>query len=133
MTRDMSFTTKTDSWRYYDEEFNKLRQCATLPWQEPLHELLMRANLQPFKFRSSNKLFLAKTKQQILNLKILFLTKIEAMGAIINKTSMRNKTIMKLVKRFVISCLQKYILFKATHGPGKFNVLAYKMSRLEIQ
>lgn len=65
MTRDMSFTTKTDSWRYYDGEFSKLRQCATLPWQEPLHELLMRANLQPFKFRSSNQLFLAKTKQQI--------------------------------------------------------------------
>lgn len=62
MIRDMSFTTKTDSWRYYDVEFRKLRQSAPLPWQEPLHELVMRANLQPFKCRSSNQSFLAKSK-----------------------------------------------------------------------
>lgn len=62
MIRDMSFTTKTDSWRYYDEEFRKLRQSAPLPWQEPLQELVMRANLQPFKFRPSNQSFLAKSK-----------------------------------------------------------------------
>lgn len=62
MIRDMSFTTKTDSWRYSDEEFRTLRQSAPLPWQEPLQELVMRANLQPFKFRSSNQPFPAKSK-----------------------------------------------------------------------
>lgn len=62
MIRDMSFTTKTDSWRYYDEEVRKLRQSVPLPWQEPLQELVMRTNLQPFKFRSSNQPFLAKSK-----------------------------------------------------------------------
>lgn len=62
MIRDMSFTTKNDSWRYYDEEFRKLRQSSPLPWQEPLSELVLRANLQPSKFRPSNQPFLVKNK-----------------------------------------------------------------------
>jgi hypothetical protein len=31
MIRDMYFTTKNDAWRYYDEEFRKLRQTSPLP------------------------------------------------------------------------------------------------------
>lgn len=53
--------------------------------------------------------------------------------AIINKTSSKDKTIMKLVRRLVISCLQNNIFFKAKHVPGKFNVLADRLSGLEFQ
>lgn len=60
MIRDMCFTAKNDAWRYYDEEFRKLRQSSPLPWQEPLSELMMRANLQPTKSRQTNQPFLAK-------------------------------------------------------------------------
>lgn len=70
---------------------------------------------------------------QFQNHKILFLTDNEAVVAIINKTSSKDKTIMKLVRRLVISCLQNNIFFKAKHVPGKFNVLADRLSRLEFQ
>jgi hypothetical protein len=48
------------TWWYYDKEFRKLRQTSALPWQEPLPELMMRANLQPTKSRQTNQPFLAK-------------------------------------------------------------------------
>ncbi|XP_062567617.1 uncharacterized protein LOC134229845 [Saccostrea cucullata] len=50
---------------------------------------------------------------QFQNHKILFLTDNEAVVAIINKTSSKDKTVMKLVRRLVLICLQNNILFKA--------------------
>lgn len=49
---------------------------------------------------------------QFQNHNILFLTDNEAVVAIINKTSSKDKTIMKLVRRLVISCLQNNIFSK---------------------
>ncbi|KAK3091385.1 hypothetical protein FSP39_019479 [Pinctada imbricata] len=63
MIREMASTTRSDSWRYYDEEFRKLRQSSPLPWQEPLTELVLRSNLQvtstPGRFRQANQSFQA--------------------------------------------------------------------------
>lgn len=71
---------------------------------------------------------------QFQNHKIVFLTDNEVVVAIINKTSSKDKTIMKLVRRLVISCLQNNIFFfKAKHVPGKFNVLADRLSRLKFK
>lgn len=70
---------------------------------------------------------------QFQNHKILFLTDNEAVVAIINKTSSKDKAIMKQVKRLVISCLQNNISLQRKHVPGKFNVLADKLFRREFQ
>lgn len=70
---------------------------------------------------------------QFQNHKILFLTDNEAVVAIINKTSSKDKIIMKLVRRLVLICLRNNILFKAKHVPGKQNVIADKLSRLDFQ
>lgn len=54
-----------------------------------------------------------------MKIKILFLTDNEAVVAIINKTSSKDKTIMKLVRRLVISCLQNNIFFQSKTCPWK--------------
>lgn len=71
---------------------------------------------------------------QFQNHKIIFLTDNKVVVAIINKTSSKDKTIMKLVRILVISCLQNNVVFfKAKHVPGKFNVLADRLSRIKFK
>ncbi|XP_053395197.1 uncharacterized protein LOC123542500 isoform X8 [Mercenaria mercenaria] len=55
-----------------------------------------------------------------------------AVVGLINKQTSRDPNIMCLVRRLVLQCLKKNILFKATHLPGVTNVLADKLSRLQI-
>ena len=53
-----------------------------------------------------------------------------AVVTIINK--MTSKDSMKLVRRFVLSTMQLNIIFFAEHIPGKSNVLADHLSRLQV-
>lgn len=49
------------AWRYYDDNFRRLREFSTLPWQQPLGQLMVRASTIPIlspsshTFRQSNK------------------------------------------------------------------------------
>lgn len=61
--------------------------------------------------------------------RILFLTVAE----IINKTSSKDKIIMKLVRRLVLAALKHTIHFKAKNIPGKTNVICDLLSRFSFQ
>ena len=51
---------------------------------------------------------------------------------IINKQSSKERTIMSLIRRLVLKTLQSNITFLAEHIPGKSNVLADHLSRLQV-
>ncbi|XP_069131881.1 uncharacterized protein [Argopecten irradians] len=55
-----------------------------------------------------------------------------AVVEIINKQTSRDSTLMKLTRRFVVASLRDNILFKAQHIPGKHNILADHLSRLQV-
>ena len=55
-----------------------------------------------------------------------------ALVSIINQQASRDKHIMHFVRRLVITCLHFNILFQARHIPGKHNVLADHLSRLQV-
>jgi hypothetical protein len=67
------------------------------------------------------------------NHKIVFLTDNSAVAAIINKTSSKDKIIMKLVHRLVLSALKYNIQFRSKHIPGKTNIVCDHLSRLSFQ
>jgi hypothetical protein len=52
---------------------------------------------------------------------------------IINKQSSTDKNIMHLVRRLVVACLSFNISFQARYIPGLQNILADKLSRLQIR
>ena len=51
---------------------------------------------------------------------------------IINKQSSKENIIMSLIRRLVLKTLQSNITFLAEHIPGKSNVLADHLSRLQV-
>lgn len=57
--RQIHATNGDMAWRYYDENFRMLREFNSLPWQQPLGELMVRATTipksTPNNFRPSNK------------------------------------------------------------------------------
>ena len=67
------------------------------------------------------------------NHSILFFTDNEALVHVINKQSCRDKSLMVFVRKLVLVCLEKNILFKAKHIPGTHNKLADSLSRLQVQ
>ena len=69
----------------------------------------------------------------LTNHKLLFLSDNAAVVDIINKTSSKDKCIMKLVRRLVIAALKFNIFFKAKHIPGKSNVICDLLSRFSFQ
>ena len=70
--------------------------------------------------------------ERLANKCVLFFTDNEAVSYIINKQTSSDSKIMVLVRIMVMSCLRWNILFKAKHIPGKFNILADKISRFQI-
>ena len=52
---------------------------------------------------------------------------------ILNKSSSKDKTIMKLVRKLVLKCLHLNLYIKARHIPGKQNCLADYLSRFQNQ
>lgn len=67
------------------------------------------------------------------NKKLLFLSDNSAVVAVINKQSCRDKILMRLVRRLVLAALCNNIWFCAKHIPGKHNIIADKLSRLQFQ
>ncbi|MCG8048417.1 MAG: hypothetical protein N0E48_22830 [Candidatus Thiodiazotropha endolucinida] len=65
--------------------------------------------------------------------KVLFLTDNMAVVEIINKQTSKEKVLMTLIRRLVLSALRFNILFCAKHIPGKHNVIADRLSRLQFQ
>ena len=66
---------------------------------------------------------------------VLGRAKLEALVHVINKQSCRDPTLMFLVRRLVLVCLEKDVCFKAKpkHIPGVCNILADALSRLKLQ
>ena len=67
------------------------------------------------------------------NKRILFHTDNSAVAEIINKQSCKDPQTMSLVRRFVLSCLQFNVNFRACHIPGATNVIPDKLSRFQFQ
>jgi hypothetical protein len=70
---------------------------------------------------------------RLQNRKILFFSDNLSVVHIINKQSSKDKTLMILVRRLVLVCLCKNIMFRAKHIPGKQNTLADSLSRFQFQ
>lgn len=65
--------------------------------------------------------------------RILFMSDNMAVLDIINKQTSKEKTLMKLVRRLVISTLKYNIQFKSKHIPGKHNETADHLTRFKFQ
>ena len=63
---------------------------------------------------------------------VIFHSDNSAVVNIITKQTCKDVTVMRLIRRLVITSLQKNIQFKAQHVPGKHNVLADHLSRLQV-
>ncbi|XP_062590359.1 uncharacterized protein LOC134251958 isoform X2 [Saccostrea cucullata] len=62
--REIGSSNGDGAWRYYDENFRKLRQSNKIPWQLPITEYMVKACTLTRSFRSSQYLFnQSKTKQ----------------------------------------------------------------------
>jgi len=69
----------------------------------------------------------------LANQKIMFHTDNQACVHIINTQTSRDPKIMKLVRHLALSSLTNNILFRATHVPGKHNVIPDLLSRFKFQ
>jgi hypothetical protein len=70
---------------------------------------------------------------KLQNHKILFFSDNMAVVDILNKQTSREKTVMRLVRRLVITAMKFNIFFKAKHIPGKQNLVADHLSRFQFQ
>ncbi|XP_021342872.1 uncharacterized protein LOC110443160 isoform X1 [Mizuhopecten yessoensis] len=71
--------------------------------------------------------------EQLQNKKVVFMSDNMAVVEVINKQSCREPTLMKLVRRLVVTALRYNIYFKSAHVPGKQNVIADSLSRFKFQ
>lgn len=67
------------------------------------------------------------------NSKVLFLSDNQAVVEIINKKSSRDKVLMKLIRRLVVTSMTHNILFRAKFIAGKTNTVADCLSRFQFQ
>lgn len=67
------------------------------------------------------------------NKKLLFKCDNEAVVQIINVQTSKDKNVMVLVRALTLKCLQLNLVVRAEHIPGKQNVLADHLSRLQLQ
>lgn len=67
------------------------------------------------------------------NHKVLFLTDNRAVIEIINKTSSKDKILIKLVRRMVLAALKFNIHFRSKHIAGKTNTVCDLLSRFSFQ
>ncbi|RLJ22739.1 hypothetical protein DJ031_00310 [bacterium endosymbiont of Escarpia laminata] len=67
------------------------------------------------------------------NKSVCFFTDNEALVPVINNQTSREPHIMALVRPLVLACLRFNINFTARHIPGRFNTLADKLSRSQVE
>ena len=65
------------------------------------------------------------------NHSVLFLTDNQAVVEVINKQSVKNSHLMRLIRRLVMAAMKFNVYFKAKHIPGKTNIIADKLSRFQ--
>jgi len=70
---------------------------------------------------------------QFKNSCVVFHTDNLALVAIINKQTSKHVQIMFLIRKLVLSCLRYNVHFQARHIAGTKNILADKLSRLQVQ
>ena len=71
--------------------------------------------------------------KELQNKKILFMSDNVSVVQIINKQTSKEKVIMRLIRRLVLSTLRYNIHFRAKHIPGKQNVVADHLSCFKFQ
>ena len=67
------------------------------------------------------------------NAKPLFLCSNQAVVEVIHKQSCKDKSIMKLIRKLVLAAVKFNVVFWAKHIAGKYNVIAYQLSRFQFQ
>lgn len=70
---------------------------------------------------------------KMANHKIMFYSDNMATVNVINNMTSKDPVMMSLVRRLVLSCMQKNILFRSRHVPGKSNLVADHLSRFQLQ
>jgi hypothetical protein len=70
---------------------------------------------------------------RLTNRSVLFFTDNEAVVAIINRQTSKEKNIMCLVRTLVLTALRNNIMIRAKHIPGTQNILADNLSRFRLQ
>jgi len=70
--------------------------------------------------------------ESLANKCLSFYTDNLALVDILNKQTSKDRLIMTLLRRLVLSCLQLNLVFQAVHIPGKDNTLADLLSRLQV-
>lgn len=69
----------------------------------------------------------------LANHKVLFMCDNESTVAIVNKQSSRDKCIMKMVRKLVVTCMSHNVFFRAKHVSGVTNVVADRLSRFQVK
>ena len=69
----------------------------------------------------------------LTNQRVLFLSDNTAVVAVINRQTARDPQLMCLVRQLVVACVCYNICFRAKHIPGKINVVADFISRLQVE
>ena len=67
------------------------------------------------------------------NKNVCFFTDHESLVPIINNQTSRDPNIMALLRPLVLTCLRFNINFTARHIPGRYNILADKLSRSQVE
>ena len=70
--------------------------------------------------------------QFVSNHSILFMTNNTGVVGIVNTTTSKNRSIMRLVRQLVLACLKYNILFRCKHVPGYQNVITGRLSRFQF-
>ena len=70
---------------------------------------------------------------RLKNKRVLFYSDNESVVHVINKQTSKHKGLLALVRQLVLICLSQNIYFKARHVPGRHNVLADSLSRLQVE
>ena len=70
---------------------------------------------------------------RLKNKRVLFYSDNESVVHVINKQTSKHKGLLALVWQLVLICLSQNIYFKARRIPGRHNVLADSLSRLQVE
>lgn len=67
------------------------------------------------------------------NQRVMFLSDNTAVVEVINRQTAKDTQLMCLLRKLIVACLSYNICFRAKHIPGKINVVADLISRLQVE